>query len=181
MHIHSTGISDLVVVGLISQNDSRGGFIRAYCDNELASIIGHRKIRQINHSRTVLVGTIRGLHFQHPPHAEMKLVRCVRGKVWDIAVDIRRNSSTFLKWHAEELTPENNRMLIIPEGFAHGFQTLEPDTELLYLHTEFYAPGYEGGIQYNDPTLSIQWPIPVSNISDRDSKHPFIAPHFTGI
>jgi dTDP-4-dehydrorhamnose 3,5-epimerase len=121
------------------------------------------------------------MHYQHPPHAEMKLVRCVKGGVWDVAVDLRAGSPTFLQWHAEELTPQNARMLIVPEGCAHGFQALEPDSELLYLHTAFYTPEAEGGVAHDDPRLAISWPLPVVDLSTRDRAHPQIMPSFSGI
>ncbi|HNQ76927.1 MAG TPA: dTDP-4-dehydrorhamnose 3,5-epimerase, partial [Pseudothauera hydrothermalis] len=105
----------------------------------------------------------------------------LKGRVWDVAVDLRANSPTFLRWHAEELTPENHRMMVIPEGFAHGFQVLESGSELLYLHTAFYVPTAEGGVRYNDPRLAIPWPLPVSDLSDRDASHPLLAPNFSGI
>jgi dTDP-4-dehydrorhamnose 3,5-epimerase len=111
----------------------------------------------------------------------MKLVRCLKGRVWDVSVDLRHNSPTFLHWHAEELTPINCRMLVIPEGFAHGFQVLEPESELLYLHTAFYTPGSESGLHYNDPLLAINWPLLVTDLSPRDAMHPFIKSDFSGI
>jgi dTDP-4-dehydrorhamnose 3,5-epimerase len=121
------------------------------------------------------------MHFQNPPHAEMKLVRCLKGRVWDVAVDLRSGSPTFLRWHAEELAPEGARMLVIPEGCAHGFQALEPESELLYLHTAFYAPEAEGGVSYADPRLAITWPLPVSDLSPRDRSQPPIDHDFRGI
>ena len=111
----------------------------------------------------------------------MKLVRCLKGRVWDVAVDLRGGSPTFLQWHAEELSPENARMMVIPEGCAHGFQVLESDSELLYLHTAIYAPESEGGVPYDDPCLSISWPLPVADLSERDRRHPPINPEFIGI
>lgn len=136
---------------------------------------------QINHSRTSTIGAVRGLHYQRPPNAEMKLVRCLKGRVWDVAVDIRSNSPTFLRWHAEELTPNNARMIVIPEGFAHGFQVLEPESELLYLHTAFYTAASEGGLRHDDPLLAIHWPLVVTDLSLRDITHPIINSSFDGI
>ncbi|MEJ5242608.1 MAG: dTDP-4-dehydrorhamnose 3,5-epimerase [Desulfomicrobiaceae bacterium] len=181
MTIRPTPIANLMVVESTPHIDPRGAFTRLYCERELAEIIGSRRIVQINHSRTQRVGTVRGLHFQYPPHAEMKLVRCLKGRVWDVAVDLRANSPTFLHWHAEELTPENGRMIVIPEGFAHGFQVLEAASELLYLHTAFYAPTAEAGIRCDDPHLAIPWPLPVSDLSVRDANHPLLTPDFSGI
>jgi len=176
-----TLIAGLSVVETTPHTDARGAFARLYCEDELRALIGDRRIVQINHSRTAAVGALRGLHFQHPPHAEMKLVRCLRGRVWDVAVDLRHDSSTLLRWHGEELTPRNTRMMVIPEGFAHGFQVLEPGSELLYLHTASYAPDAEGGLRHDDPALGIAWPLPVTDLSARDAGHPLIAPDFNGI
>ncbi len=181
MKILPTYIDGLFVAETSLFHDHRGSFIRYYCENELSSVVGQRRIVQVNQSRTHPIGAVRGLHFQHPPHAEMKLIRCLKGKVWDVAVDLRAGSSTFLKWHAEELSPQNARMMIIPEGFAHGFQALDEDSELLYLHTAFYAPEFEGGVFFNDPLLKISWPLPVTDLSERDCRHLPIAPDFAGL
>lgn len=181
MNILDTPIADLKIVETTPFTDRRGAFSRLYCERELTALIGSRRIVQINHSRTSRVGTVRGLHFQYPPHAEMKLVRCLKGGVWDVAVDIRRGSPTFLRWYAEELTPGNGRMMVMPEGFAHGFQVIEPDSELLYLHTSFYVPEAEGGLRYDDPLLGIGWPLPVSEVSTRDAGHSLITSGFQGI
>jgi dTDP-4-dehydrorhamnose 3,5-epimerase len=181
MNISSTSISGVVVVETTHHADHRGSFARLYCERELAPVIGNRRIVQINHSCTGAVGAVRGMHFQRPPHAEMKLVRCLKGRVWDVAIDLRADSPTFLKWHAEELTPENTRLLVIPEGCAHGFQVLEPDSELLYLHTDSYTPEAEGGIRHDDPRIAISWPLAVTDLSQRDTAHPLIGPVFHGI
>jgi dTDP-4-dehydrorhamnose 3,5-epimerase len=176
-----TPIPGLLVVETTPHKDARGEFARLFCEEELGALIGQRRIVQINHSRTVTVGAVRGMHFQYPPHAEMKIVRCLIGRVWDVAVDLRANSATFLKWHAEELTPANGRMMMITEGFAHGFQVIEPDSELLYLHTAFYAPEAEGGLRHNDPKLGITWPFAVTDLSARDANHSLIDSHFKGV
>lgn len=181
MNISQTPISGLMVIETKSHFDQRGAFSRLYCQEELQETIGSRRIVQINQSRTHTVGAVRGLHFQHPPHAEMKLVRCIKGKVWDVAVDLRAGSPTFLKWHAEELSFSNARMMVIPEGFAHGFQVLEADSELLYLHTDFYKPEAEGGVAHDDPRLIIAWPLPITDLSVRDQNHPPISSSFPGI
>lgn len=161
--------------------DARGAFARLYCEHELAPVIAHRRIVQVNLSRTTHVGAVRGMHFQYPPHREMKLIRCLRGRVWDVAVDLRRRSSTFLKWHAEVLSPEGAAMLVIPEGCAHGFQVLEPESELLYLHTAAYAPDAEGGVRADDGRLGIAWPLPVSHLSARDAAHLPLGDAFRGV
>ena len=121
------------------------------------------------------------MHFQYPPHAETKFISCNKGRVWDVAVDLRLGSPTFLRWHAEELSSQNARMLIIPEGCAHGFQALDPDSELLYFHTNFYTPEAEGGVLHDDPQLGIPWPLPIKNLSDRDQEYPLISRDFYGI
>lgn len=161
--------------------DDRGAFARLFCVDALADVFGQRAVVQANHSRTRAVGALRGLHFQHAPHAEMKLVRCLRGRVWDVLVDLRAGSRTFLQWHAEELSPGNAAMLVIPEGCAHGFQVLEADSELLYLHTAPYTPQAEGGVRHDDPALCIRWPMPVTDLSARDRSHPFLGAGFTGL
>lgn len=181
MKIHSTSISDLFVLETQKFEDDRGAFTRLFCDNQLKPIVGNRTIVQINHSITEKVGSLRGLHFQYMPYTEMKLVRCLKGKVWDVAVDLRSNSNTYKRWYAQELSPKNGFMMIIPEGFAHGFQVLESGSELLYFHTGFYNSKSEGGIRYDDPELGIDWPLPIADISVRDSNHPYIDSHFSGI
>lgn len=181
MKIMTTSITGVVVVETAPHIDQRGAFARLYCERELAGILGRRRIVQINHSRTEMTGAVRGLHFQRPPHAEMKLVRCLKGRVWDVAVDLREGSSTFLSWHGEELTPDNQRMMVIPEGCAHGFQVLEPASELLYLHTSFYEPASEGGLHVGDPRLDIRWPLPVAGLSPRDAGHAFIDEAYPGV
>jgi dTDP-4-dehydrorhamnose 3,5-epimerase len=176
-----TALAGVVVVETTPVADHRGAFARLYCERELAPVIGAHRIVQINHSQTVTVGAVRGMHFQRPPHAEMKLVRCLKGRVWDVAVDVRAGSPTFLQWHAVELAPDNALMLVIPEGCAHGFQVLEPKSELLYLHTAFYVPEAAGGISCNDPRLGIPWPLPVADLSQRDAGHLPISSDFPGI
>lgn len=136
---------------------------------------------QINHSITRKKGAVRGMHFQYPPHAESKIVMCLRGKAFDVAVDLRSYSPTFLRWHGVELSPGNRNAFCIPEGFAHGFQTLEDETELLYLHTEYHAQPGEGALNVADPRLGIVWPLAITEISDRDRSHAFITPGFAGI
>lgn len=181
MRVLSTAIQGLRIAETKPYMDTRGAFMRLYCENELSELIERRRIVQINHSCTVAAGAIRGMHFQHPPHAEMKLIRCLKGRVLDVAVDLRKNSKTFLQWCAEELTPANGKMIIIPEGFAHGFQVLEPESELLYFHTSSYNPEAEGALRYNDPSIGICWPLPVTDISARDLQHPLINKDFVGI
>lgn len=161
--------------------DVRGSFVRTFCDDEFAAVRPQLHWAQVNLSRTSGKGTVRGMHFQRPPHAEAKLIRCIRGKVFDVAVDVRIDSSTYLHWHAIELAEDNDRMFFIPEGFAHGFQTLSNEAQLLYMHTSRWAPGFEGQLRYDDPKLSITWPLPVSLVSERDMSAPLVADGFFGV
>lgn len=181
MNISSLPIDGLKIIQTTARSDERGSFERLFCTSELESLIGPRNIAQINYSVTADAGTVRGIHFQHSPNAEMKLIRCVKGRVWDIAIDLRKNSSTFLQWHGCELSAENKKMIVIPEGFGHGFQALESESELLYLHTAHYVPSSEGGLHFNDPRLNITWPLMVSRISERDRNHALINDDFDGI
>lgn len=161
--------------------DERGGFARTFCTHEFEKIGFTGSIAQINQSFTAAQGTVRGLHYQLPPHAETKLVRCLRGSAYDVIVDIRSGSPTFLQWFTCTLTPHNMLAMYIPKGFAHGFQALEDNTELLYLHSTHYSPGHEGGLRHDDPALQIPWPLPVTVVSDRDRKHYVISKEFAGV
>ena len=161
--------------------DERGWFARTYCKNEF-NTIGHQgEWLQLNHSFTRQAGTIRGMHYQLPPFSEIKLVRCIAGAVYDVVIDLRKGSSTFLHWLGVEISAANKKMIYIPEGFAHGFQALEDNSELIYHHTQFYTPGDEGGIRYNEPKVKIKWPIVVAGISERDGHHPFLGENYKGI
>jgi dTDP-4-dehydrorhamnose 3,5-epimerase len=179
--ITETPLKDLFVVETKPYVDYRGEFARWFCEEELAEILGKRHIKNVNFSRTVKKGSIRGMHFQNPPHAEMKLVRCIKGKVFDVAIDLRLNSKTYLQWHCVELSAEKMNMFVIPEGFAHGFQTLDENVEMLYFHTEFYNKMSENAVRYDDPKLNIQWPLQITEISEKDGKHPFIDTDFIGV
>jgi dTDP-4-dehydrorhamnose 3,5-epimerase len=181
MKIAATPIAGVMVVEGQRHADARGSFARLFCDEALAGVLGERRVVQINHSRTADRGAVRGMHYQRAPHAEMKLVRCLNGRIWDVAVDLRARSPTFLRWHAQELSADNERMMVIPEGCAHGFQALEDDCELLYLHTAAYAAGAEGGVDCRDPRLAIAWPLPVTALSARDSSHPPLTGGFEGL
>jgi dTDP-4-dehydrorhamnose 3,5-epimerase len=161
--------------------DSRGFLSRIFCADELAGAGWHRPVAQINHTLTRREGTVRGLHYQRAPHAEMKLVNCLRGEVWDVLVDLRPRSRTFLHWHAERLSAENLFALLIPEGCAHGFQTLTPDVEMLYVHSTPYADEAEAGLDPTDPRLAINWPLPISEMSLRDQSHPPLTDAFDGV
>jgi dTDP-4-dehydrorhamnose 3,5-epimerase len=161
--------------------DSRGHLMRLFCASELQAAGWDAPLAQVNLTHTARRGTVRGLHFQHPPHAEIKLVGCQRGEVWDVAVDLRAGSPTFLQWHAERLSADNALALLIPRGFAHGLQTLQDDVEMLYCHSAAHAAASEGGLHPLDPALALPWPLPVAELSPRDAGHAFIAPGFPGV
>jgi len=167
-----TPLDGLKLIERQRASDSRGWFSRFFCREELALFGKDGSIAQINQTLTHSPGTVRGMHFQRSPHAEVKLVSCIRGEVFDVAVDLRPGSPTYGKWHGVVLSADNGYALLIPAGFAHGFQTLQPDCELLYLHDVPYAPGAEGGVNALDPALAIAWPLAVSQISDRDRALP---------
>jgi len=161
--------------------DERGYLSRLFCMNELNDKLTFKAIKQINITLTNKKSTIRGLHYQVPPFAETKMVSCIKGKIFDVIVDLRKNSPTFLKFHSEILSYKNQKSLIIPEGFAHGFQSLEDNCEVLYFHTENYQSKYEKGIRYNDQRLKIEWPLHSDIISNRDFKFPLMLDTFSGI
>lgn len=180
MNIIGTKIEGLFEINSESLKDERGSFTRLFCENDFSTIRPNLHFCQINLSCTNAAGSIRGLHFQTPPSAEAKLIRCIKGRAFDVAVDLRYGSPTFLQWHAVELNPNNNSMFI-PEGFAHGFQALESDTELLYMHTMPWSKTDEHGLRFSDPRLKILWPLAVSHISDKDRNHALLDDNYQGI
>ena len=161
--------------------DSRGFFTRTFCENEFAEHNLVRHFVQANHSGTNSKGVIRGLHFQQAPFCEVKLVKCVQGGIFDVIVDVRKDSPTFLQWYGAELTEENKRMMYVPAGFAHGFQSLTDYSEITYMVSNFYNRESEGGIKYDDPKVNITWLLPISLVSDKDLKIPFIDEQFDGV
>jgi dTDP-4-dehydrorhamnose 3,5-epimerase len=169
------------IVEIQPYKDDRGWFGRFYCKDEFQQIGHNKEWVQMNHSVTYQKGAIRGMHFQVAPYREIKMVRCIAGAVHDVIIDLRKDSATFLKWFGSDLSAENKRMMYIPEGFAHGFQCLSNDCELIYFHTEYYEPGFEGGIRHDDPAVSIKWPLNVTTISERDQLHPTLDENFKGI
>ncbi|MGH8052122.1 MAG: dTDP-4-dehydrorhamnose 3,5-epimerase [Arenimonas sp.] len=181
MKLVNTPLQGLFEIHTDSLNDSRGRFTRLFCEQELAAIRPRMHFTQINLSDTKQKGSIRGLHYQHAPAAEAKLIRCLRGRVFDVAVDIRKNSPSFLQWHAVELSESNNQAIFIPEGFAHGFQSLSDDVQLLYMHTANWSPPHESGLRHDDPKIAIHWPLSVSNISEKDAGLPLIQNDFAGV
>jgi dTDP-4-dehydrorhamnose 3,5-epimerase len=181
MKFSETPLAGAYVIELEPFLDERGLFVRTFCQQEFAQIGFDKKIVQINHSLTRQKGTIRGLHYQRPPACEIKIIRCIQGAVFDVLVDLRAGSPTFLKWHGVELSEKNMKMVYIPERFAHGFQTLTDNTELIYHHSTFQSPVHESGLKWDDPSVSIQWPAPASVISAKDQKYPIIDKRFKGI
>ena len=179
--ITDTPIAGLKIVERQQLGDSRGCFSRLFCAEELAAAGWKKPIVQINHTLTQKQGTIRGMHYQCSPHLEMKMVNCIRGEVWDVAVDVRTNSPTFLQWYAERLSAVNGRALLIPEGFAHGFQALTDDAELLYCHSAAYAAEVEAGLNPRDARLAIAWPLAITELSPRDAGQMLIATSFEGV
>lgn len=174
-------IAGLMLVQRQIIEDSRGFFSRFYCAAEFETLGVQKPVRQINHTLTKSKGAVRGMHFQLPPYAETKLVSCLHGKIFDVAVDLRKDSPTFLRWHGEILSAANQRSFLIPEGFAHGFQSLTVDCEVIYLHTAAYDPASEGALNAADPRLAITWPLDVTEMSDRDRSHPMLSAYFEGI
>jgi len=181
MNFEATGLNGSYVVTIVPVTDDRGWFVRTFCKDEFKKIGHNDEWVQINHSFTNEAGTIRGMHFQKPPFAETKLIRCIAGNVFDVIIDLRKNSNTFLKWFGVELSAENKKMIYIPNGFAHGFQTLTDSCQLIYHHTAFYTPGFEEGIKYNDKMIHISWPKEVTRISERDNGHQWLSSSFEGI
>ena len=179
--VQPTALAGLFVLQRKPVGDLRGFFCRFFCAEELRAVGWGKNISQINHTCTVKKGSVRGMHFQHPPHAECKMVSCLRGEVYDVAVDIRKDSPTFLQWHGEILSADNQKSLLIPEGFAHGFQTLVDDCELIYLHSASFHEQSEGAIHAADPRIGIVWPIAITDMSDRDLHHSLITSHFKGV
>lgn len=180
-NVYPTALPGVSIIQREILEDSRGFLSRFYCMDEFSSLGMNKPIAQINHTLTRREGTVRGLHFQFPPYAETKIVSCLRGEVFDVALDLRRDSTTFLQWHGEVLSAANRRSLLIPEGFAHGFQALTDDCELIYLHTAPYRQDAEGALNVKDPHFAIGWPLPITELSERDSSHPFINADFRGV
>ena len=181
MRINKLPLEDVFVIEPEPFTDDRGIFARVFCQSELQNILHGKNIVQVNHSMTRQKGAIRGMHFQYPPKSEIKMVKCLHGSVFDIIIDLCQGSSTFLKWSGEILSADNMKMMYIPEGFAHGFQTMESNSELLYFHTNFYSPEHEGAVRYDDPLINIQWPLEVTDISEKDRTHPLLSQDFEGI
>jgi len=168
MKLEQTKIEGVFAIHSEPFKDERGFFNRIFCQKELEVIKPGIVIAQVNHSMTKTKGTIRGMHFQNPPHAEMKIIRCVKGSIFDVAVDLRKDSPTFLQWHGEVLSAENMKALVVPEGCAHGFQSLEDDIEMVYMSTSPYCKEAESGVRFDEPKVGVKWPLPVSVVSEKD-------------
>lgn len=179
--IQNTPIQGVKLITRKPMGDHRGWLERGFCADDLKPAGWVKQIAQINRTHTTQKGTVRGMHFQKPPHAEMKMVTCLHGKILDIALDLRTGSPTFLQHFTAELSEDNHQSLIIPEGVAHGFQTLSPDVEMLYFHSAAYAPDAEDSIHPEDPELGIVWPLPISVMSDRDKGRAFITREYKGV
>jgi len=176
-----TPLADLHVLKRKPLGDERGYLERMFCADELAQFGWVQAIRQINRTLTVKKGTFRGLHMQRSPYAEMKLITCLKGEVWDVAVDVRKNSPTFLQWHAVILSAENKCSYLLPEGFAHGFQTLTDEVEMMYCHSQRYMPTHELGLNILDEKLGINLPLAISEISGKDRAFPMLDNEFSGV
>jgi dTDP-4-dehydrorhamnose 3,5-epimerase len=179
--VEDTPLAGLKRVRRTRLGDPRGFLARLFCADELAEADWHAPVAQVNHTRTSQRASVRGLHFQRAPHAEKKLVHCLRGEVWDVAVDLRRDSPTFLQWHAETLSGENGVAMLIPEGFAHGLQTLADDVDMLYCHSDAYVASAEGGLHPLDPRIGVAWPLAIGALSPRDQAHAFVGADFEGL
>lgn len=178
MKFIETKLKGAFLIDLEKKEDERGFFARFYCEKEYSELGLDTNIVQINNSFSRYKGTLRGIHYQLPPKAETKIVRCIKGSLFDVIVDLRRDSATFLQWFGHELSSGNRTMMYVPKGFGHAFITLEDDTEALYLVTEFYAAECERGIRWNDLSLAIEWPLQPAVISDKDKNHPLFDPSY---
>lgn len=181
MKFTKTNIKDLYLIEPEPFLDERGMFARVFCREEFKEINHSKEIVNINHSSTKKKGSIRGMHFQYPPKAEIKIVRCIKGSIFDVAIDLRKDSTTFLNYYGEILSANNMKMLYVPEGFAHGFQSLENNIEINYYTTEFYSPQDEGIVRYDDSKIGIEWPLEITDISDKDKNKAFLSDNFIGI
>lgn len=181
MKFHPTPLLGAYTIELEKRGDDRGFFARFFCQREFEATGIPMSIVQINNSLSANAGTMRGLHYQLPPAAEIKVVRCIRGALYDVIVDLRPDSPTYCKWFGAELTAENRLMMFVPQGFAHGLLTLTDDTEAFYLVNAFYGPEQERGLRFDDPRFGVQWPAPVTEVSPKDRSWPHFDPAFHGV
>jgi dTDP-4-dehydrorhamnose 3,5-epimerase len=176
MIFEKTDLADARLIRIEPRGDERGWFGRTFCTAEFGAAGLETVYVQQNASVSAKKGTVRGMHFQRSPHAEVKVLRCLRGAILDVIIDLRRDSPTYLRHQAFELSAENRRMLYVPRGFAHGFQTLSDDVEVSYLVSAPYTPESEGGVRFDDPAFGIEWPLPVSVLSEKDANWPLLRP-----
>jgi dTDP-4-dehydrorhamnose 3,5-epimerase len=181
MEFKETELAGACIIEPQPFEDNRGWFARVYCEHEFSDFGFNGRFVQINHSFNTHRGTVRGMHFQVAPHTESKLIRCISGSVYDVIVDLRKGSPTFLQWIGVELSAANKKLIFVPNGFAHGFQTLQDSSELIYHHTEFYEPTASSGVGYYDKRIRVQWPIEVSMISEKDKGYEPLSDEFEGI
>ncbi len=181
MRFHKTTLQDARLVEFERKGDDRGFFARVYCEREFGAEGLAKRFVQINHSMNLRKGTLRGMHYQLAPSADAKVVRCLKGALWDCIADLRPDSPSFGKWFGAELNDENGLMMYVPQGFAHAFLTLTDNTELLYLVSNFYDPSAERGMRFDDPWLGVEWPFEPTVISDKDRKWPNYDREFHGV
>lgn len=179
--IVETTLSGLFLINRKPISDQRGFFSRFFCAEEFKEIGLIKPIAQMNHTLTKSRGAIRGMHFQKEPYTETKIITCIQGEILDVVIDIRKGSPTFLQWHSELLSAENQTSLYVPDGFAHGFQTMTENCQLLYLHSNVYTPKAEGALNALDPAIGIDWPLEITEMSERDRNHPMFDSEFKGI
>ena len=181
VRILTTPIDGLTVVERRPHEDERGTLDRLFDSDLIDRLLPDFRVKQVNHTMTRWRGTVRGMHYQLPPYSDEKIVTCLRGRVFDVAVDVRRGSPTFLRWHGEVLQPGERRSLLLPAGLAHGFQALADNSELIYVHGAGYRPGAEAGLRPDDPAVGIDWPEPLRLMSERDATHPPVADCWEGV
>ena len=181
MKFLKTPLAGASLISLEKREDERGFFARTFCELEFSKIELASKFVQVNNSFTKSKGTIRGMHYQLEPSAEVKLVRCISGSLYDVIIDLRPDSSSFGQWFGSELSAENRQMMYVPKGFAHGFVTLEDNTETFYFASDFYSPNLERGIRFDDPYFGIDWPVMITESSDKDKNFPDFDPDWHGI
>ena len=181
MQLNKIEIPGVRIIEFPIIQDQRGVFTRLFCQETLSKDLGTKNISQINYTFTKKRGVVRGLHYQIPPYSEIKIVRCLKGSIFDVVLDLRKDSKTFLQWYGINLSEKNKRSLLIPMGCAHGFQTLQKNCELIYLHTQSYSKKNERAVRFDDPLINIEWPLEISETSERDANHTFLTKKFKGI
>jgi len=175
MKFTETNLKGAFIIELEKHLDDRGFFARSFCKNEFAQLGLNNDIVQINNSLSKHKGTLRGLHYQVFPKQEDKIIRCIKGAIYDVVIDLRSESETFLEWFGLELSEANRKALFVPKGFAHGYLTLADNSELFYLSTEYYSAESEKGVRWDDPKFNIEWPIDITEISEKDAAHPLFS------